>query len=87
MENPKEPHNEIVYESHDFGNYAILANSIAPLEEVQSKKDWVWHMNFDGSHSRFGKGPGIVLISPLGHIFKYAFRLKFDATNNVAEYV
>lgn len=42
MENPKEPHNEIVYESDDLGNYAILANSIAPLEkEVESKKDWV----------------------------------------------
>ena len=43
-------------------------------------------MNFDGAHSRYGKGVGIVLTSPLGHIFKFSYRLEFDATNNVAEY-
>ena len=42
-----------MYESDDLGNYAILANSIAPLEkEVEIKKDWVWHMNFDGACCR-----------------------------------
>ena len=87
MENPKKPYNEIVYESDDLGNYAILVNSIALLKkEVESKNDWIWHMNFDDAHSKFGKGAGIVFASPLGHIFKFAYRLEFDATNNVVEY-
>jgi len=86
-ENPKKPYNEIMYEFDDLGNYDILVNFIAPLEkEVENKKDSIWHMNFDGAHSKFGKGAGIVLASPLGHIFNFAYRLEFDATNNVAEY-
>ena len=43
-------------------------------------------MHFDGAASRHGKGAGIVLKSPLGHIFKFAYRLEFNATNNVDEY-
>jgi len=86
VENSKKPYNEIVYESDDLGNYAILASSIVPLEkEVESKKDWIWHMNFDGGHSKFGKGVGIVLTSPLGHILMFSYRLGFDAIKNVAE--
>jgi ribonuclease HI len=33
-----------------------------------------------------GKGVGIVIESPSGQEFKFAYRLEFDATNNVAEY-
>jgi ribonuclease HI len=43
-------------------------------------------MNFDGAHSRSGKGAEIVLVSPTGKYYNFAFRLEFDATNNVAEY-
>ena len=43
-------------------------------------------MNFDGTHSRYGKGAGVVITSPKGQIFKFAFRLEFEATNNVVEY-
>ena len=43
-------------------------------------------MYFDGAASRHGKGAGIVLKSPLDHIFKFSYRLEFEATNNVAEY-
>jgi ribonuclease HI len=43
-------------------------------------------MHFDGAFSRFGKGVGIVIKSALGQEFKFAYRLEFDATNNVAEY-
>ena len=48
--------------------------------------DEVWHMHFDGAHSRFGKGFGIVIRSPTVQVYKFAYRLEFDATNNVAEY-
>jgi ribonuclease HI len=43
-------------------------------------------MHFDGAFSRAGKGVGIVIESPSGQEFKFAYRLEFDATNNVAEY-
>jgi ribonuclease HI len=43
-------------------------------------------MNFDGAFSRAGKGAGIVLQAPNGKVSKFAYRLEFDATNNVAEY-
>jgi ribonuclease HI len=43
-------------------------------------------MNFDGAFSRSGKGSGIVLQAPSGQIFKFSYRLEFDATNNVVEY-
>lgn len=43
-------------------------------------------MYFDGASSRYSKGAGIVLKSPLGHIFKFAYQLEFEATNNVDEY-
>jgi len=46
----------------------------------------IWHLYFDGAVSRHGKGTGIVLKSPLGHIFKFSYRLEFEATRNVAEY-
>jgi len=48
--------------------------------------DKVWYMYFDGVSSKHGKGVGIVLKSPLGRVFKFAYRLEFEATNNIAEY-
>jgi ribonuclease HI len=43
-------------------------------------------MNFDGAFSRSGKGVGIFIESPFGQEFKFAYRLEFNATNNVVEY-
>jgi ribonuclease HI len=43
-------------------------------------------MNFDGAHSRSEKGAGIVLVSRTEKSYNIAFRLEFDATNNVVEY-
>jgi ribonuclease HI len=43
-------------------------------------------MYFDRSYTLKGAGVGVVLISPKGDILKYAFQLKFLATNNIAEY-
>jgi ribonuclease HI len=59
-----------------------------PLEEEvkDDRVDEVWYMNFDGAFSRVGKGAGIVIQSPNDQKFKFAYRLEFDATNNVAEY-
>ena len=43
-------------------------------------------MNFDGAHSKDGKGAGVVITSPKGKIFNFAYRLEFEANNNVVEY-
>jgi ribonuclease HI len=48
--------------------------------------DEIWRIQFDGAHSRAGKGVRIVIASPAGQSFNFAFRLEFDATNNVVEY-
>jgi ribonuclease HI len=88
VEDPKNPKNELKWTDEGLGNYAILSNSIVPFEETvqDNELDKVWYMNFDGAFSRAGKGVGIVLQAPSGEVLKFAYRLEFDATNNVAEY-
>jgi ribonuclease HI len=46
----------------------------------------VWRMYFDGSLKLQGAGAGILFIAPGGEQLKYALRLLFPASNNVAEY-
>lgn len=43
-------------------------------------------MHFDGSLIRQGAGVGLVFTSPHGMKIRYAIRLHFPASNNVAEY-
>ena len=43
-------------------------------------------MSFDGAFSKTGKGVSIVLTSPSKKNFNFAYRLEFDASNNVAKY-
>ena len=75
VEDPKNPMNELKYDDEGLGNYAILSNSIVPLEDkVQNNElDKVWYMNFDGVFSRLGKGVGIVLQDPNGKVSKFAY--------------
>jgi ribonuclease HI len=88
VEDPQDPMNELVYEMEDLGNYAILSNSLAPVKEKfkEERVDEIWKMNFDGAHSKSGTGAGIVVTSPTEKSFNFAYRLEFEATNNVAEY-
>jgi ribonuclease HI len=88
VEDPRNPMNELKYKEDDFGNYAILSNSLEPIEEEakEERAREVWYMHFDGAFSRFGKGASIVIESPSGQELKFAYTLEFDATNNVAEY-
>ena len=68
--------------------YQINSTFLEPIhEEIKNEKlNELWRMNFDGAYSRAGKGAGIVIVSPVGKVFNFAFRLEFEATNNVAEY-
>ena len=88
VENPQRPLNEYAYHTDENGTYQINSTFLEPLqEEIKTEKlSELWRMNFDGSYSRTGKGVGVVIISPEGKVFNFAFRLEFEATNNVAEY-
>jgi ribonuclease HI len=46
----------------------------------------IWTLYTDGAWGHLGVGASAVLIAPLGLCTKYATRLEFKATNNIAEY-
>ena len=84
--NPKKPLNEYVCNTDDIGTYTCYSTFLAPLKEKikDEKVDEIWRMNFDVAHSRAGKGAGVVITSPKGKAINFAYRLEFEATNNVA---
>ena len=47
----------------------------------------VWKLYFDGANSKEGNGAGVLLVSPEGSLIHLSFKLKFEETNNVEEYV
>jgi hypothetical protein len=69
IEDPKEPMNEFICHMTDMGSFSVCSNFLAPVKEKfkdEKISDRAWKMNFDGAHSRSGKGAGIVLKSPTG---------------------
>jgi ribonuclease HI len=46
----------------------------------------LWTLEFDGTHSNFGFGVGIVLITPSKEATYFSYRLEYNCTNNIAEY-
>jgi ribonuclease HI len=68
----------------------ILADFVAewtdtqlPLSQIQVE---CWTLYFDGSVMKTGAGAGLLFILPLGEHMRYAVRLHFQASNNMAEY-
>jgi ribonuclease HI len=45
-----------------------------------------WTLYFDGLVMKTGAGAGLLFISPLGEDMRYAVRLHFPTSNNMAEY-
>ena len=88
VEDPDEPDNEYICETDSLGNHAIYANYLIPIKEKAKNEevDELWRMSFDGAFSKSGKGAGIVLTSQLNQKFNFAYRIEFDASNNVVEY-
>jgi ribonuclease HI len=67
----------------------ILADFVAewtdaqlPSPQIQSE---CWTLYFVGSVMKIGSGAGLHFISPLGEHMRYAVRLHFPASNNMAE--
>ena len=83
VENPKKPLNEYVYNIDDIGIYTWYSTFLAALKEKikDEKVDEIWRMNFDDAHSRDGKGAGVVITSPKGKTFNFAYRLELEETN------
>jgi ribonuclease HI len=68
----------------------ILADFVAewtdtqlPLPQIQAE---CWTLYFDGSVMKTGAGAGLLFVSPLREHMRYAVRLNFPASNNMAEY-
>jgi hypothetical protein len=62
---------------------AEWTNTQLPPPQLQAE---LWTMYFDGSLMKTGAGAGLLFISPLGVHMRYAIRLHFPTSNNVAEY-
>jgi ribonuclease HI len=68
----------------------ILADLIAEWTDTQLPPPQIqaecWTLYFDGSVMKIGAGAGLLFVSPLGEHMRYAVRLHFPASNNMAEY-
>jgi ribonuclease HI len=54
--------------------------------ELCKTPEGIWTLEFDGAHSSFGSGAGIVLTAPSKETFYYSYRLEYHCTNNIVEY-
>jgi ribonuclease HI len=80
----------LAYAPHKAIKSQILADFVAewkdtPLPPLQVQAE-CWTLYFDGSVMKTGAGAGLLFISPLGEHMRYAVRLHFLASNNMAEY-
>jgi ribonuclease HI len=68
----------------------ILADFVAEWTDTQLPPPQIqaecWTLYFDGSVMKTGAGAGLLFISPLGEHMRYAVRLHFPASNNMAKY-
>jgi ribonuclease HI len=68
----------------------ILAEFVAEWTDTQLPPLQIqaecWTLYFDGSVMKTGAGAGLLFVSPLGEHMRYAVRLHFPASNNMADY-
>jgi ribonuclease HI len=68
----------------------ILADFVAEWTDTQLPPLQIqaecWTLYFDGSVMKTGADVGLLFVSPLGEHMRYAVRLDFPASNNMAEY-
>jgi ribonuclease HI len=80
----------LAYVSRKAIQSQILADFVAERTDTQLLPPQIqaecWTLYFDGSVMKTGVGAGLLFISPLGEHMRYALRLHFPTSNNVAEY-
>jgi hypothetical protein len=68
----------------------IMADFVAEWTDTQLSLQQIqaecWTLYFDVSMMKIGAGAGLLFISPLGEYMRYAVRLHFPSSNNMAEY-
>jgi ribonuclease HI len=68
----------------------ILADFVAEWTDTQLPPPQIqaecWTLYFDGSVMKTGVGAGLLFVSSLGEHMRYAVRLHFPTSNNMAEY-
>ncbi|KAJ3687989.1 hypothetical protein LUZ61_017153 [Rhynchospora tenuis] len=69
------------YKSQALADFIVqgTSGSFTPVEEV-------WEVYVDGASSGKGTGLGVEIITPEGDRFKYALKVNFSPSHNVAEY-
>jgi hypothetical protein len=80
----------LAYALHKAIKSQILADFVAEWTNTQLPPPQIqaecWTLYFDGSVMKTGAGAGLLFISPLGEHMRYAVRLHFLASNNMAGY-
>jgi hypothetical protein len=80
----------LAYALHKAIKSQILADFVDRWTDTQLSPPQIqaecWTLYFDGSVMKTGEGAGQLFISPLGEHMRYAVRLHFPASNNMAEY-
>jgi ribonuclease HI len=80
----------LVYAPRKAIKSQILADFVTEWMDTQLPPPQIqaecWILYFDGSVMKTGAGAGLLFISPLGEHVRYAVRLHFPASNNIAEY-
>ena len=55
-------------------------------QQAPQPQPQIWTLYTDGAWQHLGAGASTILIAPSGLRTKYAARIEFKATNNIAEY-
>jgi hypothetical protein len=80
----------LAYASRKAIKSQILADFVAEWTDTQLPPLQIqaecWTLYFNGSVMKTGAAVGLLFISPLGEHMRYAVRLHFPASNNMAEY-
>ena len=70
--------------SFEFPDEDLMA--VLQIEKEESPEEDGWKMYFDGASNALRPDVGAVLISLEGNHCPFTAKLRFDCTNNVAEY-
>ena len=70
-----------------LADFVMEFTSTEPAKNIQTMTDLpIWRLSVDGAANARGSGAGLILTSPEGIDIEYVLRLRFQASNNEAEY-
>ena len=85
-----QPIDDYQFVKYDFPGEDVMLLKVKdfdePLPGEGPDPESHWGMVFDGAVNAYGKGIGVVIITPHGSHIPFTARLEFDCTNSMAEY-